>query len=898
MQKLVWVNSKGTEINLTSGDYGITEWEGFSACDVEVQTQNVPFQDGSVFLDALLNNRELSVTLAINDGKDLEKRYRLRRELISALNPKLGEGYLIYTNDFISKRIKCLAQMPVFPTHNSDKAGTPKASLSWTACDPYWEDLEETSVTISDFAEIENNGDIEIQLEGEIIGYESDNSEVQIGDKKLIFNGNQKYNFSTLTGDKKVVKNTIQLKTINKGINPNYNFLVFDEGLETQKVYVGGDFIEIFENNNFETPTTIIQETVKTWVSYQSNIYFLTYDNLIKKIDLNNNNSISTVYANTDNKIIQDLFILSTGLFGFLESPVNPTRQNCDILNYTSDFSSWGTKNIIGNYNVYKQEHFNKIYIVKNGTYKDRFYFYNDITKRTQPYFMDSVSGYIGGLYSSRGVERQYRIEKIFEFEGDYLILLNTEDAPAVHLDRFQQSSISDSVVLDEILLTNAINILKTEAGYFTLPTTDYRYSDKIKYSTLEDNGAHWETYIDDNTYDFRGNLFFNSSDNFYYLFGSISNNEQIPKIAKFQNIDSNFESKSGLEEGVVANIGDLFIVWKKPDDIYTNPEMTYRLSKDGGKNFKVYNTPSITYGNHTYKYPRGFCATNNRFYFCLGHASSLGPMGENFILAYSTDGENWNIEALGLPGDIGYYFVNFYYDAYSKYTSFSFYEYGMTEVRTLRFTPNGYIFNNLIYLRGIVSEIKICKINEKTIYYCKEGYWVKLDSQYAQYLNINLFVGMQNPKDICYNPYTNEFYIILESGAVYKTKGVLPILVATLPAISEQKIWYCHYDNSYIIYGKTSNSVFFKKTKDFINYTDLSSYYLTDDLMTPFVSVRDKLYINNGFLIEGKEMTFNGISELKEGSNMTLNLQNGNNSVSVKNCVLQLSYRQKYIGV
>ena len=166
MQKLVWINSKGTEINLTSGDYGITEWEGFSACDVEVQTQNVPFQDGSVFLDALLNNRELSVTLAINDGKDLEKRYRLRRELIAALNPKLGEGYLIYTNDFISKRIKCLAQMPVFPTHNSDKAGTPKASLSWTACDPYWEDVEETSVDfgIDSQPVIDNEGDVTTQM--------------------------------------------------------------------------------------------------------------------------------------------------------------------------------------------------------------------------------------------------------------------------------------------------------------------------------------------------------------------------------------------------------------------------------------------------------------------------------------------------------------------------------------------------------------------------------------------------------------------------------------------------------------------------------------------------------------------------------------------------------------
>ena len=170
MQKLVWINSKGTEINLTSGDYGITEWVGFSACDVEIQTQNVPFQDGSVFLDALLNNRELSVTLAINDGKDLEKRYRLRRELIAALNPKLGEGYLIYTNDFISKRIKCLAQMPVFPTHNSDKAGTPKASLSWTACDPYWEDVEETkfSYIAPKQVTINNEGDVPTQLKIEL----------------------------------------------------------------------------------------------------------------------------------------------------------------------------------------------------------------------------------------------------------------------------------------------------------------------------------------------------------------------------------------------------------------------------------------------------------------------------------------------------------------------------------------------------------------------------------------------------------------------------------------------------------------------------------------------------------------------------------------------------------
>ena len=166
MQKLVWKNSIGDEIDLTSGNYGITEWEGFSNTSLNIQNQQVPFQDGGVFLDALMEQRELSVTLAINDKGNLETRYRLRRELIHALNPKLGEGYLIYTNDFISKRIKCVAQIPLFETHNSNDSGTPKASLAWTACEPYWEDLEETEIEMQNgtVVNIENNGDVETSV--------------------------------------------------------------------------------------------------------------------------------------------------------------------------------------------------------------------------------------------------------------------------------------------------------------------------------------------------------------------------------------------------------------------------------------------------------------------------------------------------------------------------------------------------------------------------------------------------------------------------------------------------------------------------------------------------------------------------------------------------------------
>lgn len=164
MQKLVWQNSNGDEINLTSGNYGITNWEGFSNTSLNIQSQQTPFQDGSVYLDGLLEQRELSVTLAMQDNGDLQLRYQQRRELIHILNPKLGEGYLIYTNDFTSKRIKCIPEVPIFENHNSNDSGTPKASLTWVACEPYWENLEQSSVSVllGGTFKIKNEGDVAI----------------------------------------------------------------------------------------------------------------------------------------------------------------------------------------------------------------------------------------------------------------------------------------------------------------------------------------------------------------------------------------------------------------------------------------------------------------------------------------------------------------------------------------------------------------------------------------------------------------------------------------------------------------------------------------------------------------------------------------------------------------
>ena len=172
MQKLVFTNGGGQTIDLTSGNFGITNWEGLSNTELNIQTQQVPFQDGGVFLDALMEQREISVTVAIQDNNDLSLRYELKRQLISALNPKLGEGVLVYTNDYLSRQIKAVPQLPIFENKNSNDAGTLKASVVFSCPSPYWEDLGETVVNASlkSISVINNEGDVPAQVEIEMYG--------------------------------------------------------------------------------------------------------------------------------------------------------------------------------------------------------------------------------------------------------------------------------------------------------------------------------------------------------------------------------------------------------------------------------------------------------------------------------------------------------------------------------------------------------------------------------------------------------------------------------------------------------------------------------------------------------------------------------------------------------
>ena len=275
MQKLVWHNTNGDVIDLTSGNYGITTWEGFANTALNIQSQQVPFQDGGVFLDALMEQRELSVTLAMNDNGNLEERYRMKRELTHILNPKLGEGYLVYTNDYISKRIKCIPQIPLFETHNSNDSGTPKASLAWTACEPYWEDLEETLVILENGIRknVINEGDVPVGMKIDIFSNSVTNPEIKNLTEnksiKLLGEFENGIQINANVGEKSIVSEKMIFAL--SELTANINTIVYSNKLKMFVIGAGSSILTSPDGVNWTCEATPIDGTIDS-IAYSEDL--------------------------------------------------------------------------------------------------------------------------------------------------------------------------------------------------------------------------------------------------------------------------------------------------------------------------------------------------------------------------------------------------------------------------------------------------------------------------------------------------------------------------------------------------------------------------------------------------------------------------------------------------
>ncbi|MCR6112694.1 phage tail family protein [Bacillus sp. A301a_S52] len=146
MFKLIYTNSANQSIELYEAPYRLINVEGLGGTEVDVQTQKSPYQDGSTYVDSVLENKSIEIQIKItgNDESDLTIN---RRKISSIFSPNLGMGVLRFINDEGEKEIDVVVEaVPFFPDGSTNRQRTfQKALIHLQAPDPYWRDPVEVS---------------------------------------------------------------------------------------------------------------------------------------------------------------------------------------------------------------------------------------------------------------------------------------------------------------------------------------------------------------------------------------------------------------------------------------------------------------------------------------------------------------------------------------------------------------------------------------------------------------------------------------------------------------------------------------------------------------------------------------------------------------------------------
>jgi len=142
MQKLTFTNARGETILFgDSGQFILSHIDGTGGAPVDIKTTKSPYQDGSSFVGGQLSDRLVQLQGAIM-AKTREDMYVLRRDLARVLNPKLGLGKLVYTNDARSYAVRAVPEeSPVF---GDRYAHNQLFNASFLCPDPFWQDENDT----------------------------------------------------------------------------------------------------------------------------------------------------------------------------------------------------------------------------------------------------------------------------------------------------------------------------------------------------------------------------------------------------------------------------------------------------------------------------------------------------------------------------------------------------------------------------------------------------------------------------------------------------------------------------------------------------------------------------------------------------------------------------------
>jgi hypothetical protein len=143
-RRIVYTNALGDSIEFGTRAYPIQSVEGLGMPGVDLQSQKAPMQDGQTYIDSLFNSREISLEVAINQPKNITVQNVGKNAILKTLNPRLGEGTLVYYYAGGSRQIKC---SPYVSFANKD--GTDpfqRAQITFTCSNPYFTDVTGTVV--------------------------------------------------------------------------------------------------------------------------------------------------------------------------------------------------------------------------------------------------------------------------------------------------------------------------------------------------------------------------------------------------------------------------------------------------------------------------------------------------------------------------------------------------------------------------------------------------------------------------------------------------------------------------------------------------------------------------------------------------------------------------------
>lgn len=145
MEKITYTNALGDSLTFDyTGEYILTDFTGMAAADVSPATTAGYKQHGETLNDVVLGIRVMTLNILLYGN-----RYEKKRNLDRLFNPLYGEGTLIYTNDYQSKMIKCIATVP--PQITKREGCLFIAEVELTAHNPFFYDVAENAMKMDDF---------------------------------------------------------------------------------------------------------------------------------------------------------------------------------------------------------------------------------------------------------------------------------------------------------------------------------------------------------------------------------------------------------------------------------------------------------------------------------------------------------------------------------------------------------------------------------------------------------------------------------------------------------------------------------------------------------------------------------------------------------------------------